>query len=112
MPSAPCLLCKLNFAPVAQGIEQRISKLWRSVDFSLYCQQMHTYVPRYVSTSLRDVWRAIRYNRGRKGGVLMREYATPMGLVYGPYGGVGYVGEPSDLSWIAVLLRWLGIRPS
>jgi hypothetical protein len=42
----------------------------------------------------------------------MRDYTTPMGLVYGPYGGIGYVGEPSDLSWITVLLRWLGIRPS
>ena len=42
----------------------------------------------------------------------MRDYATPMGLVYGPYGAVGYVGEPSDLSWIKILLKWLGIRPS
>ena len=42
----------------------------------------------------------------------MRDYATPMGLVYGPYGAVGYVGEPSDSSWIAILLKWLGIRPS
>ena len=42
----------------------------------------------------------------------MRYDMTPMGIVFGPYGHIGYVGEPSDPSWISILLRWLGIRPS
>ena len=42
----------------------------------------------------------------------MRYETAPLGIVFGPYGHVGYVGEPSDLSWIAVLFKWLGIRPS
>jgi len=42
----------------------------------------------------------------------MRYDTTPMGIVFGPYGYIGFVGGPSDLSWIKILLRWLGIRPS
>ena len=40
----------------------------------------------------------------------MRDYATPLGIVFGPYGGIGYVGGPHDPSWIKVLLRWLGLK--
>ena len=40
----------------------------------------------------------------------MRDYATPLGIVFGPYGGIGYVGGPHDPSWIKVLLRLLGLK--
>lgn len=40
----------------------------------------------------------------------MRDYATPLGNVFGPYGSIGYVGGPHDPSWIKVLLRWLGLK--
>jgi len=42
----------------------------------------------------------------------MRYDTSPMGIVYGPYGAVGFVGEQSDLSWITVLLAWLGLKPA
>jgi hypothetical protein len=41
----------------------------------------------------------------------MRYDTSPMGIVYGPYGAVGYVGKPSNSNWIAVLLAWLGLKP-
>jgi hypothetical protein len=37
---------------------------------------------------------------------------SPMGIVYGPYGAVGFVGGQSNSSWITVLLAWLGLKPA
>jgi hypothetical protein len=36
---------------------------------------------------------------------------SPMGIIYGPYGAVGFVGERSNLSWVTALLQWLGLKP-
>jgi hypothetical protein len=39
------------------------------------------------------------------------ETSSALGIVYGPYGATGYVGERSNLSWITVLFEWLGLKP-
>jgi hypothetical protein len=39
------------------------------------------------------------------------ETSSPLGIVYGPYGATGYVGERRNLSWITVLFEWLGLKP-
>ena len=42
----------------------------------------------------------------------MRYDTSPMGIVYGPYGAVGFVGKQGNSSWITVLLAWLGLKPA
>jgi len=37
---------------------------------------------------------------------------SPMGIVYGPYGAVGFVGGQSNSSWVTTLLAWLGLKPA
>lgn len=39
------------------------------------------------------------------------ETSSPLGIVHGPYGATGFVGEQSNLSWITVLFEWLGLKP-
>jgi hypothetical protein len=42
----------------------------------------------------------------------MRYDTSSLGIVYGPYGATGYVGEQGNLSWITVLFQWLGLKPA